>query len=538
MRWFIFFSIVFLSKFIFSQQKFSFPIDTVDITGNFGEIRNNHFHQGLDFSTKGKENYPVKSISEGYIYRIKVSPAGFGKVLYIHHPNGLLSVYAHLNSFSDKIENFVFNYQKNYHSNNIDTLLPENLIKIKSNEIIGYSGNTGSSTGPHLHFELRDELTEIPINPFFYFDIKDTTKPVIHKIIFYDLSDTISPKPIFTNKKSDSIIVPSITGIAFSGIDKIYPKGNPNNIYKVSIYLDNQKIYQHRLHQITFDNTIYVSYYSEKVHNQIFQKCFTSHLYPNFFYDTLINKGRIILKDTNYHTLKISFCDESNNCVDTTLFIKTRQHPNFKKINIKKLILCNQPTHIKNKYFELIIPEKSLFNDIDAKIFYNQEKKQIQFTHTPLPLKFPAKLAVSHNLKLSELHKTVLASHSRYYIPDSFNVNKIYFSVKELSNFYLYTDLKSPTVKPLHFNTKKKAIILTSQQNKIYFKVSDNTTIKNYTVYFNSQFCKSYYYASKGLIVAELPSELIATDENFIQITLTDIVNNTTQKSYKIIFSF
>jgi murein DD-endopeptidase MepM/ murein hydrolase activator NlpD len=107
MRWFIFFSIVFLSEFIFSQQKFSFPIDTVDITGNFGEIRNNHFHQGLDFSTKGKENYPVKSISDGYIYRIKVSPSGFGKVLYIHHPNGLLSVYAHLNSFSEKIEYFI-----------------------------------------------------------------------------------------------------------------------------------------------------------------------------------------------------------------------------------------------------------------------------------------------------------------------------------------------------------------------------------------------------------------------------------------------
>ena len=150
---------IFAYKISFSQTLFSFPIDTIDITGNFGEIRNKHFHQGIDFSTKGKENYPVKSIDDGYVYRIKISPYGYGKVIYIHHPSGLLSVYAHLNSFSDKIQSLVTKYQIQNQINELDVLLKTDSIKVKKNEIIAFSGNTGTSSVPHLHFEIRDELT-------------------------------------------------------------------------------------------------------------------------------------------------------------------------------------------------------------------------------------------------------------------------------------------------------------------------------------------------------------------------------------------
>ncbi|MEW6773374.1 MAG: M23 family metallopeptidase [Bacteroidota bacterium] len=523
---------------ITSAQKFSFPIDTIDITGNFGEIRNRHFHQGIDFSTKGKEYYPVKSVDDGYVYRIKISKNGFGKCLYIHHPSGLLSVYAHLNAFSNKIQSLVNQYLIQNRINELDIILKKDSIQVQKNEIVGLSGNTGSSTGPHLHFEIRNELTEIPENPFFYFNINDTTKPAIQKIIFYNLIDTIHPKPLISNKPKypDTIIVPSITGIAFAGYDKIYPNGNPNNIYKVQVFLDNQKIYQHRLKYISFDNTIYVEYFSEKINKQIFQKCFAPHLYPLYFYDTLVNKGRIILKDTNVHTLHLSFCDERNNCTDTTILIKTKQVKTFKNISIKQLMLCLQPIYIKNKYFEIQIPEKSIFNDIDAQLFYNAEKKSIQFTHSPLPLKFPATLKISHQLNQNEIHKTLLISAYRYYLPESYDKNFLTFNVKELSNYYLYTDKLSPKIKPLSFNKKKKAIIISPQQRNIYFHLSDNTSIKKYSVYINQQFCVSYYYESKKLLSVEIPQENISSDEYNIQIIATDIVDNTTQKSYKLIF--
>ncbi|GAB4199904.1 MAG: M23 family metallopeptidase [Bacteroidia bacterium] len=523
-----------------AQQLFSFPIDTVDITGNFGEIRNQHFHQGIDFSTKGKENFPVKSIDDGYVYRIKISSKGYGKALYIHHPSGLLSVYAHLNSFSDKIQKFLNQHLIQNHQNETDIILKKDSIPIKKNEVIAYSGNTGTSSGPHLHFEIRNELTEIPINPLFYFAFKDTTKPSVQKIIFFNLSDTISPVPIVHQqtkgkKQSDTIIVPPITGIAFSGNDKMYPNGNPNNIYKVQIFLDNQKIYQHRLHYITFDNTIYVEYYAEKIRQQYFQKCFAPHLYPKYFYDTLINKGRIILSDTNIHTLRLSFCDEFNNCKDTILYIQTKSSPVYKKINTKQLLLCNTSTHIKNQYFELYIPEKSLFHDIKANIFYNPDKKQIEFSHKPLSLKFSATLKIFHHLPASDIQKTVLTG-SRYYLPDTSDQHQIIFSVKELANFRLYTDKEPPHIKPLSYNLKKKAIIIPYSQNKIYFKLSDNTSLKDFKVYFNSQFCIAYYYASKKTLEVQLPQEYIAADQNQIQIIASDIVDNTITRTYSLIF--
>ena len=536
---FILFSLIISAiKISSSQILYSFPIDTVDITGNFGEIRNKHFHQGIDFSTKGKENYPIKSIDDGYVYRIKISPYGYGKALYIHHPSGLLSVYAHLNSFSDKIQSLVTKYQILNQCNEFDIMLKADSIKVQKNEIIAFSGNTGTSSGPHLHFEIRDELTEIPINPLFYFSVKDTTMPIVENILFYDLSDTTAPSPILStfSKIKDTLLLPPIFGVAFSGYDKSYPNGNPNNIYNVQIFLDNKKIYQHRLHYITFDNTMYVEYYSEKIKNKILQKCFTPQLYPPYFYDTLVNKGRIILTDTNYHQLKLIFCDEKENCIQKNFTIKTKHSPKYKNSPTKKLILCTTTNTIKNPNFEITIPEKSLFGNLYATFVFDEKSKKIIWTHSrSFSLKYPAILKIYHHLKNNELKKTLLISNNKIYTPQQYNTKIITFNVNELNDFYLFVDNLPPTIKPLNFNKNKKYITASYDTPVLFFQVKDNTKIKNIKTFFNNQFCVSYYYATKHLLKIELPNELIATDENFIQIIVTDIVGNTTHKTYKIL---
>lgn len=520
---------------IYTQTQFSFPIDdSTSITGNYGEIRHKHFHQGIDFSTNGKENNPVKCIDDGYVYRIKISSSGYGKVLYIHHPSGLLSVYAHLNQFADKIQIPVNQFQLRNQINEFDILLPKDSIQIKKNEIIAYSGNTGNSTGPHLHFEIRDELTEIPLNPLFYFRINDTTKPVLKGVIFYDLSDSIHPKPIF-QKTRDTMIVPSISGVAFSGYDQIYSEGNPNNIYKVSIYLDEQKIYQHRLHHITFDNTIYVEYFSEKIRNQIFQKCFAPHLYPSNFYDTLVNKGRIILSDTNYHTLKIILCDESNNCITKSICIQAKHLSHYKRQSIQKLISCINPNHIKQSHFELFISEKSLFQDIILNMKYHPDKNKIEYIGKPLSLKYPATFTLKQHIPQTFINRTLLVSSSKCYLPESVTSRSISFQIKELNEYRLYIDTQFPIIQPLQYHKKKNKIIILPTQQYLYFKLKDDTSIKEYKAYFNQQFCMAYYYASQKLLVVTLPQEYIAADNYEITIIASDIVGNTTKKSFDVL---
>ena len=163
------------------------------ISGNYGELRPNHFHSGLDFKTNGKENQEIISIGNGYVSRINISTWGYGKAVYITHPNGYTSVYAHINKFNTEIETYIRSLQYKNKTYEIDTLLPKDFIKVKKGEFIAYSGNTGNSFGPHLHFEIRTTDTEHPINPLLFgYDVKDSKAPKIYSLVTYNLNSELS----------------------------------------------------------------------------------------------------------------------------------------------------------------------------------------------------------------------------------------------------------------------------------------------------------------------------------------------------------
>ena len=157
------------------------PLHTeLQLAANFGEIRPDHFHMGLDIRTNGKENMPVYAIEEGYISFVKIEPSGYGKAIFLNHPDGRTSVYAHLNQFTDTLESFVRRKQYATQSWQQDIRCSTDAFLVKKGELIAYSGNTGRSEGPHLHFELRDTRTGKNLNPALYgFSVTDHTAPVI-----------------------------------------------------------------------------------------------------------------------------------------------------------------------------------------------------------------------------------------------------------------------------------------------------------------------------------------------------------------------
>src|SRR5690554_867406 len=153
----------------YPQNDFRNPLGITNyLSGNFGELRTNHFHSGIDIKTNQKEGYRVYSVADGYVSRINVSPRGYGNAIYIDHPNGYTSVYAHLQKFSDEIQRFVRDYQYAQQSFAVEIYPKAHEITVKSGDIIALSGNSGSSGGPHLHFEIRDTKTEEPVNPFLF----------------------------------------------------------------------------------------------------------------------------------------------------------------------------------------------------------------------------------------------------------------------------------------------------------------------------------------------------------------------------------
>jgi hypothetical protein len=485
---------------MFSQKpmNYSWPIDsTLTITGNYGELRPNHFHAGIDFSTAGKLNLPVVSIEEGYVSRIRVSAFGYGKCIYITHPNGKVSVYAHLNAFSLKIANVVKKYQYDVQSFEVDFYPKLQTIYVRKNEIIARSGNTGGSTGPHLHFELRDEQSEMPLNPLTYYSVNDNTPPYIEHIAFYDLSDTTAPKFMFSQRiknTGDTLILDedhvilnnSIIGLSYSGFDKCTAKGNPNNIFSARIYCDDSLIYYHQLRCIAFTESRYINEFCEKVGNDKFQKCFLPTIYPDEFYDYNLNKGRLMLSENRFRKIKFVVNDEAGNQQTLVFYLKTKNKTSHQSNSIKSNVMvnCNEDFSISKNNIQIHIPARTLYYSTPL-ILENTLETSGKLVILPVVnLRQPAQVGFKVPQKyVRNRQKLLLRGASNNYIAVNRN-DSVFFFIKEFDWFYLTLDTIPPKIKVAQ---KKQELKNAWKMDSFSFHISDNLIgIAKYNLWLNN----------------------------------------------------
>ena len=194
-------------------------------SGTYGELRPNHFHAGVDLKTQGREGFPVYAVEDGFLSRIKVETGSYGKVVYLDHPElNKTTVYAHLNRFSPKIQNYIKGEQYLHQTYEIQRYLRPTQITVKKGEIIGYSGNTGNSFGPHLHFEVRDRESEEPMNPLqFGLEAKDNDPPTIQGLYLYESEE---PQVVTTFENRTMIALKTVKErIQYSATDTISVQG-------------------------------------------------------------------------------------------------------------------------------------------------------------------------------------------------------------------------------------------------------------------------------------------------------------------------
>ncbi len=244
-----------------SKPDFGSPVNIpISLAGNFCEIRPNHFHSGIDIRTNGKEGLPIFSIGDGYVSRIKVSPTGFGKVVYINHPEGYTSVYAHLSSFIPSLDAFVDSIQKSNESYDIEVFPDTKLFPILKGDTIAISGNSGSSASPHLHFEIRDLKSEEPLNPLVFLNYQDSIAPVIRGIravqviddYDYLVSDTLNP--IQLHDSSINILCTGKYYFEIKGTDN--SNDSYGNYYSIlAKTLDGDTLYFTKYDRFNFDET-------------------------------------------------------------------------------------------------------------------------------------------------------------------------------------------------------------------------------------------------------------------------------------------
>ena len=259
MQKFILFLGIFLTPLLKNAQTFE-PQPPLDIplvlSGTFAELRENHFHGGIDIKTQGRSGMKVYSVADGYVSRIAVSPYGYGNALYIRHPEGYTSVYGHLNAFAPEIEQWVEDQFRDRSKNEGNLYPSPEQFRITRGQLVAFSGNTGGSFGPHLHFEIRDTRTEEPLNPLeFGIEVKDTRKPDVRglKWTAKDFGD------MGTFKAGDTIDATSALGIDLFTTDKQDLANNNNGVYSIEALIEGQPFFMANYKRINFSTSRFIN---------------------------------------------------------------------------------------------------------------------------------------------------------------------------------------------------------------------------------------------------------------------------------------
>lgn len=359
-----------------SEKLYTCPLKIAyRISGTYGELRGNHYHAGLDMGTSGEENIEVHSADDGWVSRVKVGPYGYGRALYIDHPDGHTTVYGHLNGFATKIDSAIRREQYAKQSFDVQLFIEKGKIPVKRDEVVAYSGNTGGSGGPHLHFEVRDTKTEEPLNPMRFIETTaDNIPPTLFGIKIYALSpdaqvaggknDRYLPLAQTNGKTIDAI---GKIGIGIHCTDYVEKGGRPCGIIEINLYDGDDLVYHSRVDHFPFDLNKHVNShidFKESVSNKRFvQKSFVSPgnklpIYGNVKTPTMIGEGET-------HKMRYEVMDFAGNKSILHFTLRGRRNAALgEKAKPKGYLVEWEKTWTKDTLgVDVLIPHHSLYED-------------------------------------------------------------------------------------------------------------------------------------------------------------------------------
>ena len=548
---FLFFSVVTIcnAQSSYPQNYFTSPLDiTLVLSGTFAELRSNHFHSGLDIKTKGKVGFKTYASAEGYVSRIKISRYGYGKALYITHPNGYTTVYAHLQKFAPKIEAYVKKQQYKKETFELELFPKAEDLKITSKEVIAYTGNTGGSGGPHLHFEIRDKQ-ERPMNPMLFgFDIKDTTKPVIHELYGYPLSEgshingeTSRVKISFIKLpngqyKSEQISAFGTIGFGIISTDRQDFASNKNGVSFITTFFNGSKSLDVDFKRFSFDETKHLNRYIDYAYlfetKKRIQKLFIERNNPLKLLKNHANQGMVSIEDGTNSVYKISINDFKGNKSDLSIPIKglKKELPEVKPaaLNLRQII-ANQETILEKDHVSVQIFKDSFYEDVAIQFEVTNDTLKL---HKPI---FPLQKSININFDISQYKSSdkdqlFIGSVSRYgnklyYTPTEKRGNTLTARTKYLGNYTLGIDDENPEIKTINF--KNGSWI--SNYRFLKVKISDQISgIKNYRATINGQWILMEYDTKTQTLTYDFNDEIITDTKNNLKIIVTDNVGNST----------
>ncbi len=528
----------------------------MELVANFGELRPDHWHMGLDIRTNKKENQPVYAAADGFISHVGIRPQSFGRFIIIDHPNGLSTLYAHLNNFFAGLEEYVTAQQYEQESWAVELDFTKDQFPVRKGDFISYSGNTGGSQGPHLHFEIFDTKTTKRLNPLLFdFPVQDNTPPLLTRLAIYDRSKSVFlQKPLLLPlKKTDSgYIVPKMPVIktgwqklsfALQMIDVMKNGGRDNGVFTSTLYLDEQPQVKFVLDSIDYSETKYINAHIDYKHDYN-GGVFLQHLsalpghngaeYKKIrgdgvihLTDTMLHYVSVDVKDTDFNTAQLNFAVQFSD----SLAAEIQQEIDYEKF------LPNKPNELKRDDFEMSIPETGLYDAVPVAYYrfnsnaYNAISALHQVSDASYPVHTPFTVGIKPvkavpaewNDKLLMLRTD---RKSRQVKKAEWQGEWLTARFGEFGSFQVFADATPPVVNSLG----KGDTVNLSPASRIIFTPTDNFGIKKFRAELDGKWIRFTNDKSRNWIY--IFDERCPYGVHHLKVEVEDLAGNTTVKEW------
>ena len=547
-------------KLDYPKNYFQLPVaGDIRLSGSFGELRPNHFHAGIDIRHKeGRTNEPIFAAADGYIGRIKIQGGGYGQAIYIIHPNGFTTVYGHLEKFAPAIQKFVRDKQYLDRKFEQDIVLDSTLLKVRKGEQIANMGNRGNSFGEHLHFEIRETVSEKTINPLLFgINMNDKSAPTVKGIKVYEFEkdEVVNERNVPVKKSGNnySLTVDTLEvssdriSFGVNATDGSEGSNGNNGIYFLHVLADSQLVYKFTTEAIAFSESRFVNahmdYKEYATTNQYVHRTF---LLPNNFlsmYDSVVNRGIITILEKPV-SVNIEVGDVNGNVSHLKMILKRKLNSasnNFSDLNGQYFLPFNEGSLINFNNAQLRFPIGCLYQSLNLRLGSIETENgqlsptfQIHDTRTPLHTDF--EIAIQPTVSISDsMRAKVFMAYCRKNDSKISNLGGSFrsdgfFSCKNeaFGNYCLKYDTISPTIRNVTTNRTKK-----SKPTKLAFIIKDNfyagsETALKYTATADNQFFLLEFDAKNNLLFYNLNENRIPLGEHKVIVTVTDFSGNTT----------
>lgn len=539
------FSLIAQAQNHYPQDYFGDPLEVpLILSGTFAELRSNHFHSGLDIKTQQREGLRVIASAEGFVSRIKISHYGYGKALYITHPNGYTTVYAHLQKFAPEIEAYIKKRQYEAESYEIELFPTADELKVTKGELVAFSGNTGGSGGPHLHFEIRNK-EEHTLNPMLFgIDIADTTKPTVKSIYAYPLNDSSTVNN--TNKKQQIRLIPlpsgdyntenieafGTIGIGIETNDRQNLAANNNGVYQIQSFVNGNQNFEINFNKFSFDETRNINQLIDYEHYTA-----TKHRIQRLFnqnntlslYNQEINDGKLNITDSTNSIYKIRVVDFEGNDAWVNINIKGKA-TSSKKTPEKTpyYIYANQNTNLKSGNVAVHFYRNTFYEDFYINFNVKNDTLKLHDDIIPTKNNFNINFNISQykGADKDKLYISRLVGRKNNYpvytetkrLGDTLVAN-----TKYLGSYTLTTDTTKPTISAVNFKNEQWI----SNYRFLKLKIDDSGSgISNFRATINGKWILMEYEYKNKTLTFDFNDHISTETKNNFKLIVTDNVGN------------